>query len=75
MAKTMVQETVTVERTTCDICGKVINHDRAPYDMEWYRLKYIGWLAPEGHELWLCSIPCAVQWVKKIESKAKPHGR
>jgi len=62
-----VKEEHEVERTACDICGKIIHKDGATVDMEWYKLEYIGWLGQ--HVLWLCSIPCAVKWAKDAEQR------
>ena len=63
MVKITMKEEHDVEKTACDICGKVIEMEPPKKAMEWYRLEYIGWL---GHqELMLCSIPCAIKWAEK----------
>lgn len=68
MATVRVTEQHEVERQACDVCGRIIRTDPAQpggIQMEWYRLKYVGWLGEQ--ELWLCSILCAIKWAGEAQ--------
>lgn len=69
MAQVEVVEQVTVKRTACDSCGKIIYKDEPPYDLHWYHLEHVGFT---GHdEMWFCSIPCVLKWTDAMREAGR----